>query len=50
MGPSGKFLYVANEAHSVSIYSLNRDGSLAAAGTTDDGASPVSLTLTASSH
>jgi 6-phosphogluconolactonase len=50
MGPSGKFLYVANEAHSVSIYSLNRDGSLAAAGTTDDGAAPVSLALTGSSH
>lgn len=42
--PSGKFLYVANEGSAASIYTLNSDGTLTAAGTTAEGSLAIALT------
>jgi 6-phosphogluconolactonase (cycloisomerase 2 family) len=45
--PSGKFVYVGNEAdNTVSIYTLNSDGTLTAAGTATTGSSPTSVAVT----
>jgi len=49
--PSGKFAYVTNQnGASVSIYTLNKDGTLTAAGTVATGNDPVSVVVTGTSH
>jgi len=42
--PSGKFLYVANEGSAASIYTVNSDGTLTAAGTAAEGSLAMGLT------
>jgi len=45
--PSGKFAYVGNQnGASVSIYTINKDGTLTAAGTATTGSDPVSVAIT----
>jgi YVTN family beta-propeller protein len=45
--PSGKFAYVGNQnGNSVSIYTINKDGTLTAAGAAATGNNPVSLAVT----
>ncbi len=48
--PSGKFAYVVNEGGTASIYTLNSDGTLTAAGTVTNGGTPVSMTITGTSQ
>jgi 6-phosphogluconolactonase len=45
--PSGKFAYVTNESGSVSIYTLNGNGTLTSAGTATAGSGPISMAVTA---
>jgi|ERR1022692_3828794 6-phosphogluconolactonase len=48
---SGKFAYVGNQGgESVSIYSLNKDGTLTAAGLATTGSDPISLALIGMPH
>jgi len=45
--PSGKFAYVTNQnSASISIYTLNKDGTLTAAGTAATGSDPISMAIT----
>ena len=44
--PSGKFAYVVNEGGTVSIYTLNSDGTLTAAGMVTNSGTPVSMAIT----
>ena len=48
--PSGEFAYVVNEGGTVSIYALNSDGTLTAAGTVTNGGTPVSMAITGTSQ
>lgn len=43
--PSGKFVYVTNEAGAVSVYTVNGDGTLASAGATGTGGLATAFTL-----
>jgi hypothetical protein len=45
--PTGKFLYVTNEASAASIYSVNSDGTLTNAGTTGVPTGALSTAITA---
>jgi 6-phosphogluconolactonase (cycloisomerase 2 family) len=45
--PTGKFLYVTNEQSAASIYTVNSDGTLAAAGTTGVGSGSLSIAFRA---
>jgi 6-phosphogluconolactonase len=45
--PTGKFVYVTNEQGPASIYTVNSDGTLAAAGTTANGNGALSIAITA---
>jgi 6-phosphogluconolactonase (cycloisomerase 2 family) len=44
--PTGKFAYVVNEGGTVSIYTLNEDGTLTAAGMATNVGTPVSIAIT----
>jgi len=44
--PSGKFLYVVNEASATSIYTINGDGTLTNAGTTGTATGALSIAIT----
>jgi DNA-binding beta-propeller fold protein YncE len=46
--PSGKFAYVVNEGDgSVSVYTLNPNGTLSSAGASETGIGPVAVAATA---
>jgi YVTN family beta-propeller protein len=45
--PSGKFVYVANENSAASVYTVNQDGTLAAAGTAGVATGALSLVVAA---
>jgi DNA-binding beta-propeller fold protein YncE len=49
--PSGKFAYVVNEDDAtVSIYTINSNGTLSAAGVAMAGNSPFAVAVTGASH
>jgi 6-phosphogluconolactonase len=48
--PSGKFVYVINEQNAASIYTINSDGTLDAAGTTGNSTGALSIAIAAATH